>query len=135
MKTIQLTPKRMKVPAGSRGGAGKVIVIILGVIFVLVLAVIIGIWAIWHHYTKDMHISQNKNGEVTINTPTGSFSANETKTYTADELGIDLYPGATSAKGSFSVNTGKGSMITATFVTNDSAEAVTTYLQKQNRSG
>lgn len=133
MKTTEPTPQLMKVPAGSRGGAGKVIVIILGVLFVLALAVVIGIWAVWHHYTKDMHISQNKNGEATITTPGGTFSSSNDKTYTADELGIDLYPGATSAKGSFSMNTGKGSMITATFVTNDSEEAVATYYK--NKSG
>ncbi len=127
MKTTQLTPQPLKIPAGSRGGAGKVIVIILGVIFVLVVAVVIGIWAVWHHYTKDIHVSQDSSGQASINIPGVNISANQNKSYTADELGIDIYPGATPAKGNFSMNTGKGSMVTATFVTNDSAEAVSTF--------
>lgn len=133
MKTTQLTPRPMTVPAGSRGGAGKVILIILAIVFVLVLIVggTIGYFA-WR-VSKAFHA--DKNGQVSINTGNGIYTANAEKTYTADELGIDIYPGATSAKGSFSVSTGKGSMITATFVTSDGPEAVTQYYKNKTGLG
>ena len=132
MNTTQLTPRRIQVPAGSRGGAGKIILIVLAVIFALVL-VVVGIFGYFAwRVSKAFHA--DKSGNVSLSVPGGgSFNANEGKTYTAEELGVDVYPGATSAKGSFSMNTGKGSMITAPYVTADSAEAVTTYYK--NKSG
>lgn len=57
----------------------------------------------------------------------GSFSVNSSKTYSASELGTDIYPGATAAKGGMKMDLPTGSMVTGIFVTSDTKDQVVSY--------
>lgn len=133
MKTSSITPRPMTVREGERGGAGKIILIVLAVIFALVLIVvgIIGYFA-WR-VSKAIHA--DKNGQVSLSTPDGNVSLGANKSYTADELGIDPYPGATTSTGGFNMNTEKGSMVTAVYETDDPAEKVVSFYKGKTGMG
>jgi hypothetical protein len=75
---------------------------------------------------RAFHVS-GPGGQVTMSTPGGTFTANESKTYSASELGVDIYPGALSAKGSMRMDLPTGSMVTGIFVTSDSKDQVVSY--------
>jgi hypothetical protein len=114
------------VAAGSGGGSSavKIILIILGVIVLLVILVVgavgFGIWRVAHAVHQAAH-----NGTVTIPGANGaSFSMNTEKTYSASELGIDIYPGATAIKGGMRFEVPGGSTTTGIFTTSDSKDQV-----------
>lgn len=133
MQTSSITPRPMPVPAASRGGAGKVILIVLAVIFALALIVVsIFGYFVWR-VSKAMHA--DKNGRVTISTPEGNFSAGANKTYTAAELGVDPYPGATTSTGGFDMSSAKGSVVTAVYETSDAADKVASFYKSQTGAG
>ncbi len=121
------------VPAGERGGAGKVILIVLAVIFALVLLVagIVG-YFVWR-VAKAVHT--DKNGQMTLSTPGGNFAAGTGKVYTADQLGVDPYPGASSSTGGFDMSTDKGTMVTAVYETSDPASQVVDYYKAKTGLG
>lgn len=133
VKTSSITPRPMTVPVNERGGAGKIILIVLAVIFALVLIVVgivgYGIWRV----SKAFH--SDKNGQVSLSTPDGNVSLGENKNYTADELGIDPYPGATTSTGGMNVNTDKGSMVTAVYETDDPADKVVSFYKGKTNAG
>jgi len=112
-------------PPKSGSSAVKIILIVVGVIFFLGLIVAgivgYGIYRVAHSIHKDA------NGEITINTPKGSISANPDQTFTASDLGIAIYPGATQGKGGLRMSIGSKSMVTANFLTPDSPDKVMTF--------
>jgi hypothetical protein len=71
------------------------------------------------------------NGQVTLNTPGGSMQLNSDKTYSASELGTDIYPGATSIRGGMSMNTPGGSVVSGIFVTSDSKDQVLAFYKEK----
>jgi hypothetical protein len=109
-------------PPKSGSSAVKIILIVVGVIFFLVLVVAgivgYGIYRVAHSIHKDA------NGEISINTPKGTISENPNQTFTASDLGIALYPGATQQKGGLRLTIAGKSMVTATFLTPDSQDKV-----------
>jgi hypothetical protein len=109
-------------PPKQGSSAVKIILIVVGVIFFLGLVVAgivgYGIYRVAHSIHKDA------NGEITINTPKGSISANPDQTFTASDLGIAIYPGATQSKGGLRMSIAGKSMVTANFLTPDSADKV-----------
>jgi hypothetical protein len=62
-----------------------------------------------------------------MNTPNGTITANSNETFTASDLGTDIYPGATEGKGSMRMTLPTGSMVSAVFVTPDSKDQVVSY--------
>jgi hypothetical protein len=112
-------------PPKSGSSAVKIILIIVGVIFFLglVVAGIVGYGI--YRVAKSVH--KDANGEITINTPKGSISANPDQTFTASDLGIAIYPGATQGKGGLRMSIGSKSMVTANFLTPDSPDKVMTF--------
>jgi hypothetical protein len=122
----------MTVPQGERGGAGKIILIVLAVIFALVLIVVgiigYGVWKVSRAFHSD------KDGQVTISTPEGNFSGGGSKNYTAADLGVDPYPGAKST-GGFNMDTDKGSAITAVYETTDSVDQVVSFYKGKTGLG
>jgi hypothetical protein len=112
-------------PGGGGGGTVvKIILIVVAIIvaiFLLIGAVVgYGIWRVAHAVHEASH-----GGTVTIpGSSGGSFSINSNKTYSAAELGIDIYPGATSARGSMKMTLPTGSMVTGVFETADSKDQV-----------
>lgn len=112
-------------PPKSGSNALKIILIILGVFVllgVLVAGVIgYGVYRVAHSIHKDA------NGQVSINTPGGTFSANTSDTFTESDLGIAIYPGATQGKGGMRMNIAGKSMVTAIFLTSDSQDQVVAF--------
>lgn len=112
-------------PPKSGSSAVKIILIVVGVIFFLglIVAGIVGYGI--YRVAKSVH--KDANGEITINTPKGAISANPNKTFTAADLGIAIYPGATQSKGGLRMTLGDKSMVTANFLTPDPPDKVMTF--------
>ncbi len=112
-------------PPKSGPSAVKIILIVLAVFFGLGIigASIVG----YGVYRVSRSIHKDANGEITINTPKGAISANPDQTFTASDLGIAIYPGATQGKGGLRMTMGSKSMVTANFLTPDSPDKVMTF--------
>jgi hypothetical protein len=109
-------------PAQSGSSAVKIILIIVAVIVGLG---ILGLGAVGYvGYRVSRAIHTGPGGQVSINTPGGTISANSSQTYTAAELGTDIYPGAKSTDGSVKMSTPTGSMVIGSFLTSDSKQQV-----------
>jgi hypothetical protein len=121
--------------AATSGGGGstvlKVVLIIVGIVVlicVLIAAVVgYGIWRVAHA----VHEAE-RTGNVTIpGASGGSFSVNSTKTYSAEELGTDIYPGATPIKGGMKLAMPNGTFLTGAFSTPDSREQVVAFYKSR----
>jgi hypothetical protein len=64
------------------------------------------------------------NGQYTVSTPGGTITANSNQTYTAADLGTDVYPGAETHNGGMKMSMPTGSSVTAIFTTSDSKDQV-----------
>ena len=116
-------------PPKSGSSALKIILIIVG-IFVglgIIAAGIVGygIYRVAHAIHKDA------NGEIVVNTPKGAITANPNESFSASDLGIAIYPGATQGKGGLRMTIAGKSMVTANFLTPDSADKVIAFYKAQ----
>jgi len=111
------------VPGGSGSSAVKIILIIVAVFVGLgILGACIFAFTIWR-VAHAVHVDSS--GEnMTLHTPGGSISTRKDKTYSAAELGTDIYPGATNGHGSMKMDTPNESMVTGIFLTSDSKDQV-----------
>lgn len=112
----------MAAPAQAGNSAVKIILIVVAIFVGLGMLAVLGFGLIAWRVSRAVHVSND--GQVTLNTSAGSFSANSSKTYTAAELGTDVYPGATGGKGGLKMDLPTGSMVTGIFVTSDSKDKV-----------
>jgi hypothetical protein len=71
------------------------------------------------------------NAQATMSLPGGTISANTADTFTAADLGTDIYPGAQSGKGSVRMTMPTGSWVTAVFVTPDSKDQVVSFYKSK----
>lgn len=117
-------------PVKSGGSALKIILIIVVVLVGLgilgVGAVGFTVWRVAHAF----HVN-GKNGQVTLNTPSGSVTASNASNFTADELGTDIYPGAQPTTGGMRMNLPTGSVISGVFLTTDSKEQVVAFYKSK----
>lgn len=114
-------------PAKS-GGALKIVLIIVAVIVGLGLLVVLAFGVLAYRVMHSIHVSgTGDNAHVTLNTPGGAISANTTETFSASDLGTDIYPGAESGKGSMRMTMPTGSWVSAVFVTPDSKDQVVSF--------
>jgi hypothetical protein len=84
--------------------------------------------------TPDGKVNLNvngSNGKMTVQTPDGKLDLNSTETYTAADLGTDIYPGAQSVKGGMKMESPTSSMITGIFVTADSKDQVVAFYKNK----
>lgn len=113
-------------PPSSGTSAVKIILIIVAIVVGLG---IIGVGAFgfmaWR-IARSVHVS-GPNGEVSISTPGGSITANPNESYSASDLGTDIYPGAQSAKGGMRLTLPTGTSVTAVYVTPDSKDKVVSF--------
>jgi hypothetical protein len=110
-------------PAKS-GGALKVILIIVAVFVGLGVLAMGAVGYIGYRVAHSIKVS-GKGDKVSISVPGGgTFSANTSEKFTASDLGVDIYPGATAGKGGARMSTNAGSWITAIYVTPDSQDKV-----------
>jgi hypothetical protein len=113
-------------PAKSGSSALKIILIVVAIFVGLgILAVgtvTYGIWRVAHN----VHVSGNGD-QMTMSTPNGTVNLNATATYSAADLGTDIYPGAEPVKGGMKMSLPTGSMVTGIFVTTDSKDQVVAF--------
>lgn len=118
----------MATASGARPGGGSTaikIVLIIVAIFVgigILGAGIVGygIWRVSHAIHRAAH-----GGTITIpGANGGSLSVSSNQTFTASELGTDIYPGATTTQGGMKMSTPSGSWITGVFLTSDPKDQV-----------
>ena len=123
-------PPPAAAPPSSGSSAVKIILIVVGVFVGLgILGVCIFSFTVWR-VARAVRVD-GPNGQVTVNTPGGTITANQTQTFTADELGTDIYPGASSGHGSMKMNLPTGSMVTGVFVTPDSKDQVVAFYKSK----
>jgi len=61
---------------------------------------------------------------MTMNTPAGAITTTPDENISASDLGVEIYPGAQSTRGSMRMQLPTGSMVTAVFLTSDSKQQV-----------
>jgi zinc-ribbon domain len=126
-----LYPQTSVPPPSSGNSAVKIILIVVAVFIGLaILGAAIFAFSLYRIAHSVVHVD-GPNGQVTLNTPGGSMQLNSNKTYSAEELGTDLYPGALSVRGGMNMNTPNGSMVTGVFVTSDSKDQVLAFYKSK----
>jgi len=117
------------VAAPAKSGSSSAVKIILIIVAVFVVLGILGAgifgYTVWR-ISRSIHVS-GPGGQVTLNTPNGKITANSTQTFTASDLGTDIYPGAQPAKGGMRMTLPTGSMVAGTFLTSDSKDQVVAF--------
>jgi hypothetical protein len=118
------------VPVKQGSSALKIILIIL-VIFVglgVLGASAVG-FVVWRA-AHAIRVAANT-GQMAVNLPGGSFSANSDESFSSSDLGTDIYPGATAGKGSMRMTLPTGTMVSAAYVTSDSKDQVIAYYKNK----
>jgi hypothetical protein len=115
-------------PAPAKTGPSALKIILI-VVLVFVGLGILGAGAFTYMVWRVAHAVHmtGPNGQYTVNTPGGTITANSGETYTASDLGTDIYPGAVSSKGGMKMTMPTGSTVTAIFLTSDSKEQVVSF--------
>ncbi len=121
--TPTATPAAPLAPKPSGGGALKVILIVAAVIISIGILGIATVGIIGYKIAKSAHVQQ-KGDSVKVETPIGTFSANDPDQAIKD-LGVEIYPGAQVQKeGTASVSFGSLRTVTANFESNDPLDKV-----------
>ena len=121
-------------PAKSGGGAVKIILIIVAVIVGLGLIGVGVAGYTVYRVSRAIHGNGTTN-TMTITTPEGKVNLNTNETYSASDLGTDIYPGAQSIHGGMRMELPTGSMVTGVFVTSDSKDQVVAFYKAKFGSG
>lgn len=109
----------------------KIILIIVAVIIGLILLAGGSCFYFLHRIATHSHVNQ-KNGEVSIDTPFGSMNTTTDPAEAARETGVDMYPGATMMKeGSANVNLGRIHSASVTLQSSDSPSAVADFYKSK----
>ena len=130
-------------PAKS-GSCLKIFLIVFAILVVLGIIALAGVGYVAWRVKKAVNVETGANGQMTLNTPNGKVNItgnggkmtvqtpdgkmdlNTTETYTAADLGTDIYPGAQSVKGGMRMESPTSSTVTGIFVTTDSKDQVVT---------
>jgi len=111
-------------PSSGSSSALKVVLIIVGVIVLIGVLGVATIGIIGYRIAKSAKVSQ-KGDNVKIETPFGNMETSSDPQKTAEELGVEIYPGAQVQKtGTASVTFGSIHTVTANFESNDSVDKV-----------
>jgi len=113
-------------PPPSKGGSSalKIILIIVGVIVLIAILAMVTCGIVVHRAIKSARVSQ-KGDNVKVETPFGSMETSTDPEKTAEELGIEIYPGAQVQKaGTASVTFGSLHTVTANFESSDSVDKI-----------
>jgi hypothetical protein len=115
-------PVAVAPPPKQGSSALKIVLIVVGIFVCLgVLAAGVvgyGIYKVAHA------VKTAANGQISINSPGGSFSASTTQSVSSSDLGIAVYPGATQGKGGLHMTIAGKSMVSQTYLTSDSKDQV-----------
>jgi hypothetical protein len=123
-------------PVAQSGGGGssavKIILIIVAIIVFIVILIVGILGYIGYRAVHAVREAAHGNSTITIPGSTGgSFSVNSNKTYSAEELGTDIYPGATPIKGSMKLAMPTGTFLTGVFSTPDSRDQVVAFYKSK----
>jgi hypothetical protein len=115
------------VPPKSGASALKVVLIIVAVFVVLglIVAGAFGyfVWRVAHA----VKVAESGK-QISMSVPgAGGFSASTSETFSAADLGTDIYPGAEQGKGGMRMTLPTGTVVTGSYVTSDSKEQVVSF--------
>jgi hypothetical protein len=110
------------VPAPKSGGALKIVLIIIGVILALMI-LMFGLLA-YGCYHIAHSIAHTEHGKTTTSILGTTVTSTNSATFTAADLGVDIYPGATPADGGSKMEVATASIVTAMYTTSDPVEKV-----------
>lgn len=113
----------MGAPAKSGSSALKIILIVVAVVVGLGILGLGMVGYTAYRISRGIHMN-GPGGQVTMDTPGGRMTVNPSETFTAADLGTDLYPGAQSTQGGMRMQMPTGSMVTGVFLTSDSKNQV-----------
>jgi hypothetical protein len=120
-------------PPASKGGSSalKIILVIVGIIVLIGVLGIATIGFIGYRIAKSSHVSQ-KGDNVKVETPFGSMETSTDPDKTAQELGVEIYPGAQVQKaGTASVTFGSLHTVTAIFESSDSVDKICDFYRQK----
>jgi len=113
-------------PPPSKGGSSalKIILIIVGVVVLIGVLGMVTCGIVLHRVIKNAHVNQ-KGDNVKVETPFFNMETSTDPDKTAEELGIEIYPGAQVQKaGTAAVTFGSLHTVTANFESGDSVDKV-----------
>ena len=116
-------------PTTSGNTVLKIVLIVVGV-FVLLGVIVAGVIGIGV-YKVARSVQKDSSGNVSISTPGGTITANQSAKISAADLGIDPYPGATTGEGSMNMKTPNGSMVTAVYISSDPADKIVAFYKEK----
>ena len=117
----------------SKGGSSalKMVLIIVGVIVLIGILGVATIGIVGYRIAKSAHVSQ-KGDNVKVETPFGSMETSTDPDKTAEELGVEIYPGAQVQKtGTASVTFGSLHTVTANFESSDSVDKICDFYKQK----
>jgi len=120
-------------PPASKGGSSalKIILIIVGVIVLIGVLGMVTCGIVIHRAIKSAHVSQ-KGDNVKVETPFGNMETSTDPDKTAQELGVEIYPGAQVQKaGTASVTFGSLHTVTANFESSDSVDKICDFYKQK----
>jgi hypothetical protein len=116
-------------PTNSGNTVLKIVLIVVGV-FVLLGVIVAGVIGVGvYKVAKSVH--KDSSGNVSISTPGGSITTGQSANVTAADLGVDIYPGATTGEGSMNMKTPNGSMVTAVYLSPDSSDKIVAFYKEK----
>jgi len=111
-------------PTTGSSNALKIILIIVGIVLLVCILGMVTCGIVVHHFAKNTKVS-HKGDDVKVETPFGSVETSSDPEKVADELGIEIYPGAQVQKeGTTAATFGSLHTATAVFESSDSVEKV-----------
>jgi hypothetical protein len=120
-------------PAKSGSGTLKIILIIVAVIVGLGILGLGALGFIGYRMVKNTHVDSS--GRVTMNTPAGAITTTPAENLSAADLGVEIYPGAQSTRGSMRMEMPNGSGVTGVYLTSDLPAQVLAFYQNKWGSG
>jgi len=124
------TPTPVPAPAPKSGGALKIVLIVLGVIAAIII-LIAGLLA-YGCYRIAHSIAHSEHGKSTISIPgAGTMSTSSSSSFTAADLGTDIYPGATPGQGGLRMETPEALSVNANYETTDPVAKVEAFYKEK----
>jgi hypothetical protein len=120
-------------PPASKGGSSalKIILIVVGVFVLIGVLGMVTCGIVIHRAIKSAHVSQ-KGDNMKVETPFGNMETSTDPDKTAQELGVEIYPGAEVQKaGTASVTFGSFHTVTAIFESNDSVDKICDFYRQK----
>ena len=119
-------------PASTGGGSAlKVVLIVIGVIFLIGAVGIASLTMIGIHLAKRSRVRQNGDS-VTVETPFGKVESSKDPNQAVKDLNVDIYPGAqVESRGAASASFGNIHTVTAMFESSDSVDKVCSFYKSK----